>query len=219
MKKHYLLLSIVLAFLLSSFVFSSQKTNNHLVTTKYKISQVKDTNQNITWLGADCSLYRFKSNVNIAQDEKLKEVLLKGHLYFNNRHMNYKQLASWLNKERSQVINNYEFGMEQTKLNLAKYWILPECECYYLRQNDISKYIKTLSIQEKGIALILLPESTDAKFNYSWVVFFDMESKDVIWMDRYHTARKLNVVPRRGHFGTEWLAVMKNFVDNVYPKL
>ncbi len=215
---HKKLLFTSLLFIISFSGFSSQIALSD--TTKISTFNLQNTNESLTWLGVDCSLYKIKSNKNIAQDDKIKETLLDGISYFHNRHMNKNQLAGWLGIKKERLISKIEFGKNQTKINLPKHWILPSCECYYLRRENIIDYIKTYKIEGSGIALVFIPELTNMHehINYSWIVFFDLETKNIIWMNRYTTTQKLNSTPRKGHFGTEWMIIMKDFIDGEYQK-
>jgi len=206
--------------LIAIWGFSSEIALAPADTSGISIFNLKNTNESLTWLGVDCSLYRIKSNRNIAQDDKLRTVLLEGIPFFHRHHMSYKQLADWLGLKKERINSQIEFGLNQTKTKLPKYWILPDCECYYLRQDNIIKHIKTYTIEGYGMALVLIPEMTNMHehLNYSWLVFFDLETKDIIWMNRSVTPQKLNDTPRRGHFGTEWLFIIKDFIDGTYRK-
>lgn len=184
----------------------------------FNIFDLPKNESKITWFGVDCSLYKLQSDLNLAQDEKLRVVLINAIEFHKNSHMSAKQLRGWLNVK--EIDDKYLFGIEQIENNLPKIWILNEEEMYHITRAQIREHIKTLKVSGQGIGIIEIPETTDMlkRRHFGWVVFFDVETKEVVWMDRFKSNQHLNESPKLGHFATEWAMIMKEFIDKVYKK-
>lgn len=202
----------------STTVTDYRMTNSiHSNTSNIDIFDLENSDQHVTWLGVDCSLYKIKSNMNLTQEIPIKKELIEGIKFYRRSHVPDHTLESWL-KVKGRFTAQTEYGYEQSKKNLTGQWIIHKYEIFSLTRKDIKDHIKKISANGNGIGFIQIPEITDMEDgkHYGWLVFFDFATKEVIWMNRYTVDRKLNDSPRRGHFGTEWLLVMKKFVDGEY---
>jgi len=134
----------------------------------------------ITWFGSDFSLFRLINKKKVGQEVKLEKYLEAWNTYYAAAISNVK-IAKWLSVKK--VFNDKTFCDNVCEKGFSHKWIVSQP--YTISEKMISNHLLDYNSDHSGLGLTFIIESFykgDPSLVHGYFVWFDIETKDVIYI-------------------------------------
>ncbi|MGK7390260.1 MAG: UvrB/UvrC motif-containing protein [Candidatus Cyclobacteriaceae bacterium M2_1C_046] len=167
------------------------------------------------WFSIDYSLAKIITNQIKASDDEIRENMYQAATALWDKHVKHGRVEAWLRKEEQGVYYNPFYSLEKAKSSVKNRSMVTNDQEFQLTDEDIENHLGTYEVNYPGLGLVIIPEAfnTINGTAKSYAVWFDFDSRKVVYKYPINIRSDVNDKAKAGGFVDDFILFTKSYID------